>query len=73
MFYTRGEDMDPARLTEEQATARRASLLGFKYVDTSTMQKQLFKDIMPTKDMYAYRLIPLAADEHHIDLPRSKQ
>jgi type II secretory ATPase GspE/PulE/Tfp pilus assembly ATPase PilB-like protein len=59
--------MDPARLTEEQATARRASLLGFKYVDTSTMQKQLFKDIMPTKDMYAYRLIPLAADEHHID------
>lgn len=48
------------RVTEEQNTKRRASILGFNYVDTSTAeQKQLFKDILSNDEMYDLKIVPL--------------
>ncbi len=56
-----------ARKDEEQATMRRARILGMQYIDTSLIaNKQLYKDIMPLQDMYNLRIIPLQADEHNI-------
>lgn len=56
-----------ARLDEEQATQRRARILGMDFVDTSQLaNKQLFKEVLPTPEMYKLRIIPLQADEHHI-------
>jgi type II secretory ATPase GspE/PulE/Tfp pilus assembly ATPase PilB-like protein len=56
-----------ARRDEEDATLRRARLLGFNYVDTSTItQKQLFDDILTKEEMYQKRLIPLQRDQSNI-------
>lgn len=55
-----------ARQIEESATARRAEVLGMNYVDTTKVQKQLFKNILPVAELYSLRLVPLAADEHHV-------
>ncbi len=59
--------MDPARVTEEQNTARRAALLGFSYVDTSKMQKQIYKDLLSVPELYKLKIIPLFADAHTIN------
>lgn len=58
--------MQNARANEEAVTARRAGLLGMNYVDTSQIQKQLFKDILTVKELYELKLVPLVADEHNI-------
>jgi type II secretory ATPase GspE/PulE/Tfp pilus assembly ATPase PilB-like protein len=58
--------MDPARQNEEQATARRAAVLGFKYADTTALPKQLFKNVLSVPELYSLRVVPLTADEHNI-------
>lgn len=53
-----------ARRDEEDATLRRARLLGFNYVDTATLpQKQLYKDMLTKEEMYQKRVVPLQADQ----------
>src|SRR6185312_16281694 len=39
---------------------------GMDYIDTSTLQKQLFKNILTVPELYSLRVIPLVADEHNI-------
>lgn len=49
-----------ARFDEEQATQRRARVLGMDYVDTSAMpEKPLYKDLLPIAEMYQLKVIPL--------------
>jgi type II secretory ATPase GspE/PulE/Tfp pilus assembly ATPase PilB-like protein len=55
-----------ARQTEEQITQRRAGVLGMSYVDTSAIQKQIFKDILPIPELYSLKVVPMVADEHNI-------
>lgn len=56
-----------ARRDEEDATLRRARLLGFNYVDTSTLpQKTLYKDMLGKEEMYQKRLVPLQADQSNV-------
>ncbi len=56
-----------ARFDEEQATARRASLLRLTYIDTSaTPNKQLFKQLLSKEELYQLRIIPIQADAHNI-------
>lgn len=53
-----------ARRDEESATLRRARMLGLNYVDTSALsQKPLYKDVVPLKEMYERRIIPLQVDK----------
>ena len=54
------------RTKDEQLTQRRAHLLGLNYADTRQLTKQLYKDILPVKEMYELKVIPLYGDEHHI-------
>ena len=58
--------MDSARQSQETATQRRAAVLGFDYVDTSGIQKQLYKT-MTVPEMYDLKIVPLVADEHYIN------
>jgi len=58
--------MQNVRIQEEQVTARRAEVLGMNYVNTSTLQKQLFKDIISVAEMRRLRVIPLVADSHNV-------
>jgi type II secretory ATPase GspE/PulE/Tfp pilus assembly ATPase PilB-like protein len=56
-----------ARRDEEDATLRRARLLGFNYVDTSNLpQKQLYGDLFTKEEMYQKRVIPLQKDQSNI-------
>jgi type II secretory ATPase GspE/PulE/Tfp pilus assembly ATPase PilB-like protein len=58
---------DDARYTEEQATLRRARLLGLSYGDTSQVaNKRLFEDLLTKEDMYRMRIIPLQVDKSNI-------
>lgn len=53
-------DQDPARLDEEQATQRRARVLGMDYVDTSQLaDKPLYKDILTNQELYDLKVIPV--------------
>jgi type II secretory ATPase GspE/PulE/Tfp pilus assembly ATPase PilB-like protein len=55
------------RYDEEQATQRRARLLGITYIDTSQVgNKQLFKDILPVPELYSQRVVPLEADQSNV-------
>lgn len=54
------------RKDEETITQRRAGVLGLNYVDSSKVQKQLFRTVLPTKELYSLKVIPLVADEHNI-------
>lgn len=49
------------RDNEENATKRRAAILGFSYVDTREIEESLplLKDLISVKDMYANSMIPL--------------
>jgi hypothetical protein len=58
--------MQDARSQEELVTARRASVLGLNYIDSSAIQKQLFKNILSVNELKTLRVIPLTADEHNI-------
>lgn len=56
-----------ARKDEELNTQRRARILGMNYIDTSLIQnKQLYKNLLPTQELYSLRVIPLQADPHNI-------
>lgn len=56
-----------ARRGEEDATARRARILGLDYVDTSVMaQKLVYKDLMPFSEIQSHRIVPITADEYNI-------
>lgn len=58
---------DDARLDEEQATQRRARVLGLDYYDTSAdSQKPLYKSILPVQELYQLRVIPVKADRSNI-------
>ncbi len=57
-----------ARADEEQSTQRRARILGLDYTDTSQPgDKTLYKDLIPTQEMYSKRVIPLYYAEHAIN------
>jgi len=55
-----------ARVNEELVTQRRAGVLGLDYVDTSQIQKQLFRTILSVPELYSLKVVPLVADEHNI-------
>lgn len=65
MFYTGIMSQDPRR-DEELITQRRAGVLGLNYIDTSRLQKQLFRQVLTTTEMYGLKAVPLLADEHNI-------
>jgi type II secretory ATPase GspE/PulE/Tfp pilus assembly ATPase PilB-like protein len=54
------------RVDEERITQRRAQVLGVNYIDTSAIQKQLFRGVLTVPELYDIRVIPLVADEHYI-------
>lgn len=55
------------RVTDEQNTARRATLLGLSYTDTSAIEeKVLYRDLMPVSEMYSKRVVPLHVSKGHI-------
>ena len=55
-----------ARYIEEQATQRRASILGLEYIDTTQGDKQLYQQLLPVPTLKQLRVIPIYADDHHI-------
>ncbi|MCA9333506.1 Flp pilus assembly complex ATPase component TadA [Candidatus Saccharibacteria bacterium] len=56
-----------ARRDEEQATLKRARILGLPYIDTSQIQqKQLYKDILTVPELYNLKVIPIVADKSNI-------
>ena len=54
------------RTDEELITQRRSAALGMNYIDSSKLQRQLFKNILPASELYALRVVPLVADEHNV-------
>lgn len=58
---------DNPRFDEEQATLRRARLLGLNYADTSQVtDKVLYRDVLDKEDMYQMRVVPLQYDDSNI-------
>lgn len=56
-----------ARRDEEQATQRRARVLGLQYADTSQItNKILYKEILSVPDLYQFKVVPLVVDSHNI-------
>ena len=56
------------RLYDEQATARRAGVLGLAYTDTSKIEnKVLYKQLLSPQEIRGMRVIPIYATEHQID------
>lgn len=56
-----------ARRDEEQATQRRAQILGVDYTDTSAPgDKPLFKEVLTNDEMYRLRIIPMHVDQSNI-------
>lgn len=56
-----------ARRDEEQATLKRASILGLQYFDTSSVpNKQIYKDILTVPELYELKVIPILADRYTI-------
>lgn len=56
-----------ARRDEEQATQRRAQILGVPYTDTSQLtEKPLYKDVLAIPEMHKLRLIPMQVDKSNI-------
>jgi type II secretory ATPase GspE/PulE/Tfp pilus assembly ATPase PilB-like protein len=54
------------RQGEEATTQRRARMLGLNYIDTSSYQKHLYKDVLGAQEMSSLRVVPLVADMSHI-------
>ena len=54
------------RTNEEATTEHRALMLGMHFVDTTKIQKRLFKDVLSLSELYSLRVVPLVADEHNI-------
>ncbi len=60
--------MQDARYSEEQATQRRAQILGLEYKDTSEAgEKPLYKDLLTNEELKNLKVVPLFADSHHIN------
>ncbi len=57
---------DDYRKDLEAATQRRARILGMEYVNTGTIQKQLYKHLLSKEELYQLRAVPIQADEHSI-------
>lgn len=56
-----------ARYDEEQATLRRARILGLPYIDTSqSTNKPLYKELLTNDELYKLKIIPLQTDDHNI-------
>ncbi len=56
-----------ARIDEEQATQRRARVLGLDYVNTAHIQdKQLYRDVLTIPELRTLRMIPLREDQSNI-------
>ncbi len=69
LYYNHMQDDAAARgrQEQEQATLRRARILGMNYVDTSLVQnKQLFEYLLSVPDLYRLKLVPLQADQSNI-------
>jgi len=61
MLYTRYGMSQDARTDEEKATQGRAKVLNLDYVDTSQIaDKQLFKDLLSTQELYDLKVIPVS-------------
>ena len=54
------------RRDEEGRTQKRAQVLGLNYIDTTQLQKQLYKTILPVPELYSLKVVPLIADDHNI-------
>ena len=56
------------RISEEQASQRRARLLGFDYVDTSQSggHKQIYPNLISVAEMRALKALPILADVSHV-------
>jgi type II secretory ATPase GspE/PulE/Tfp pilus assembly ATPase PilB-like protein len=67
MLYTGSMSQD-ARADEEQATERRARVLGMEYFNTSQVgdNPPLFKEILPNPELLQLRVIPLQTDQSNI-------
>lgn len=57
---------DDARRDEEQATQRRARVLGMDYFDTSHGDKPLYRNWMSVPELYQYKVIPVRSDRSNI-------
>ena len=58
---------DPARSQEEQATQRRARILGMDYADTSAVaEKPLYRDLLTNEELYQLKVIPLHVEKGNI-------
>lgn len=56
-----------ARRDEEQATQRRARVLGMDYYDTwHDTNKPLYRDILTVPELYRMRVVPLRADPNNV-------
>lgn len=56
-----------ARFDEEQATQRRARVLGMNYYDTSQPgDKPLYKDVLPMQVLRNQKIIPIRVEKGHI-------
>lgn len=56
-----------ARFSEEQATSRRAQVLGLMYIDTSQiLNKSLYKDLLSVEELKTLKVIPINATQHSI-------
>ena len=56
-----------ARLDEEQASQRRARILGMNYVDTSMLEpKTLYKELLGIPELYDLKVIPLRLEKGRI-------
>jgi type II secretory ATPase GspE/PulE/Tfp pilus assembly ATPase PilB-like protein len=59
--------MQDARLIDEQATRKRAGILGMQYIDTSREgEKPLYKDLLSVDELQKYRVIPVSASAHNV-------
>lgn len=54
------------REEQEQATQRRARILGMNYVDTSRIPNKRLFPVLPVPDLYRLKLVPLNADQSNI-------
>lgn len=57
---------DPARLEEEQATQRRARVLGMDYFDTSHGDKPLYRNWLSIPELHQLKVIPVRSDKSNI-------
>jgi type II secretory ATPase GspE/PulE/Tfp pilus assembly ATPase PilB-like protein len=56
-----------ARKDEEQATLRRAQILGLAYIDTSAISdKRAYMGTLTNEEVASFRVVPLQVDESHI-------